>query len=261
MFGGNTRVLMQFSDDSLEVYYILEIVNSARARVDIGGAARHRHCRGARRARTALEGSSPPATRHRARDHITGRFAPGTTLVQVAFRMPYSGDRADVAAGLAGRACSRSPSASRRSATSRSRRRSSRRCSDVTRRRRLVTCSAPAPALRPAARSTSTISNLPLHSPVPRYVALGLAGCSPARRLARRPAQRPRRHPPDARAAPRQLLAPARRKLESKRRAGTVDPRAITRRRQRLDGELERIYGELDEASTGPQGGGEGVAA
>ena len=37
VFGGNTRVLMQFSDDALEVYYVLEIVNTARARVDIGG--------------------------------------------------------------------------------------------------------------------------------------------------------------------------------------------------------------------------------
>ena len=36
MFGGNSRVLMQFNDDGLDVYYILEIVNSARTRVDIG---------------------------------------------------------------------------------------------------------------------------------------------------------------------------------------------------------------------------------
>ena len=33
----NTRVLMQFRDDALEVYYVLEILNTARARVDIGG--------------------------------------------------------------------------------------------------------------------------------------------------------------------------------------------------------------------------------
>jgi hypothetical protein len=32
-------------------------------------------------------------------------------------------------------------------------------------------------------------------------------------------------------------------------------------RRQRIVTELERIYGELDDASTGPQGGGEGIAA
>jgi hypothetical protein len=49
--------------------------------------------------------------------------------------------------------------------------------------------------------------------------------------------------------------------LESKRRAGTVDPGTYATRRQRLVNELERIYGELDEAGAGPEGGGEGVAA
>ena len=37
VFGGNSRVLMQFSDDTLQVFYVLEILNTARARVDIGG--------------------------------------------------------------------------------------------------------------------------------------------------------------------------------------------------------------------------------
>src|SRR5207344_742573 len=32
IFGGNSRVLMQFNNDALDVYYILEIVNSARTR-------------------------------------------------------------------------------------------------------------------------------------------------------------------------------------------------------------------------------------
>jgi len=32
-------------------------------------------------------------------------------------------------------------------------------------------------------------------------------------------------------------------------------------RRQRLLQELEQVYGELDQTTTGPQGGGEGVAA
>ena len=36
IFGGDSRVLMQFNNDALDVYYILEIVNSARTRVDFG---------------------------------------------------------------------------------------------------------------------------------------------------------------------------------------------------------------------------------
>ena len=49
--------------------------------------------------------------------------------------------------------------------------------------------------------------------------------------------------------------------LESKRRAGTVDPQNYSTRRQRIYAELERIYGELDEVGAGPEGGGEGIAA
>jgi len=50
--------------------------------------------------------------------------------------------------------------------------------------------------------------------------------------------------------------------LESKRRAGSIEPTGYLTRRQRIYAELERIYGELDEVSAGPEGGGgEGVAA
>jgi hypothetical protein len=37
VFGDNSRVLIQFADDGLQVYYILNVVNNARGRVDIGG--------------------------------------------------------------------------------------------------------------------------------------------------------------------------------------------------------------------------------
>jgi hypothetical protein len=47
--------------------------------------------------------------------------------------------------------------------------------------------------------------------------------------------------------------------LEAKRRAGALAERS-ERRRQRILSELEQIYAELD-ATAGPRGGGEGVAA
>ena len=42
---------------------------------------------------------------------------------------------------------------------------------------------------------------------------------------------------------------------------GSIAADKYAARRQRLVTELEGIYGELDEASPGPQGGGEGLAA
>ena len=50
--------------------------------------------------------------------------------------------------------------------------------------------------------------------------------------------------------------------LESKRRAGSVEPNGYADSPPAHSAELERIYGELDEVSAGPEGGGgEGVAA
>jgi hypothetical protein len=37
VFGGETRFVFEFQDDSLRVFYLLDIVNTARTRVDTGG--------------------------------------------------------------------------------------------------------------------------------------------------------------------------------------------------------------------------------
>ena len=49
-------------------------------------------------------------------------------------------------------------------------------------------------------------------------------------------------------------------RLEERRQRETLDAKSSARR-QRVLGELEQIYGELDGAHTGPRGGGEGIAA
>ena len=49
--------------------------------------------------------------------------------------------------------------------------------------------------------------------------------------------------------------------LEKRRRAGAIGLQRYTTARQRLVSELEHIYGELEDAGEGPQGGGEGIAA
>ena len=88
IFGGNSRVLMQFNNDALDVYYILEILNSARTRVDFGAPLVIELPPGANGA-TALEGSSKLATVSEDRITITGPLPSGTTMLQAAFRMPY----------------------------------------------------------------------------------------------------------------------------------------------------------------------------
>lgn len=260
VFGGNTRVLMQFRDDALEVYYVLEILNTARARVDIGGPLTLDFPEGALGA-TALEGSSPSATVSTRRVIVTGPFASGSTLVQVAFRMPYDSSQltmeqtwpAALQQVTVGVEKVNNLSIASPQFTS---------ASDVTADGGDVFVLGRGPALPAGGTTKVTLSNLPIHSKMPRYVALGLAGLLAG--LGVWLAFTKRAGLGDARLAltkRRDTLLSQLEQLEVKRRAGSIEPNGYTTRRQRIYTELERIYGELDEVSGGPDGGGEGVAA
>ena len=265
VFGPNTRTLIQFTDDRLEVFYVLEIVNSARARVDIGGPLVLELPREALGA-SAIEGSSPSATVSNGRLVVTGPFASGTTAVQVGFRLPYNSSELTlsqvwpaalqrVVVGVE-RLEGVSVSSPQFATTN-----------DVPTGDGTVYILGSGPALQAQATTTVALSGLPHHSRTPRYIALGLAGAVIA--LGVWLASMGRTGKTEARqalVARRNTLLGQLAQLEAKHRAGTVDA-SYTSRRQRMLAELERIYGELDEAGpstplgTGPEGGGEGVAA
>ena len=88
VLGPETRFITQLDNDRLHIYYILHIVNSARVPVDIGGPLVFDLPREAR-STTILEESSPQAAADGARIRIVGPFAPGVTLVQAAYELPY----------------------------------------------------------------------------------------------------------------------------------------------------------------------------
>ena len=89
VFGGDSRVMMEFKDDELRVFYLLEVVNTARSRVDIGGPLTIELPEEAQSA-TVLEGSTPNATPRGNHVVVTGPFAPGTTSVQIAYGLPHN---------------------------------------------------------------------------------------------------------------------------------------------------------------------------
>jgi hypothetical protein len=93
VLGPESRVIAQLQMDRLNIYYVLQIVNSARTPVDIGGPLIFDLPREARGS-TVIDGSSPQATANGPRITITGPFAPGTTSVEAAYELPYSGDTA-----------------------------------------------------------------------------------------------------------------------------------------------------------------------
>lgn len=92
VLGDQSRFVIEMGDDALSVFNIIQILNTAQAPVqtaqplvfdlpsDAAGAA-------------VLEGSSPQATVAGRRVTVVGPFAPGATLVQFAYSLPYSGDR------------------------------------------------------------------------------------------------------------------------------------------------------------------------
>jgi hypothetical protein len=89
VFGQESRVIAELQKDRLNIYYDLQIINSARTPVDIGGPLIIELPRDARGS-TVIEGSTPQATANGPRITVVGPFAPGMTPVQAAFELPYN---------------------------------------------------------------------------------------------------------------------------------------------------------------------------
>lgn len=91
--GGDSRVVIDFADERLNVYYVVQVVNAASAPVDLGGPLVFNLPQGARGA-AVMEGSTPQATANGARVTVTGPFAPGRTDVNIVFELPFTGSTA-----------------------------------------------------------------------------------------------------------------------------------------------------------------------
>jgi hypothetical protein len=260
-FGSNTRILMEFRDDTLQVFYILEILNTGSAPVDIGGPLLLDLPTGAAGAAT-LEGSAPTATVSGDRVTVTGPFAPGTTSVQIGFRLLYNSptimveqrwpvalEQLTVALERVGSTTMTSPQFST--------------VGEVNAESGTPFLLASGSAMPAGSTLSIELVNLPVHSATPRYVALGLAviiigvgawfafttragSAATQRRLVAR----------------RDKLLAELAVLEQRRvRRGGAPSTADDARRQRVITELEQIYGELDESGLDPQGGGRDLAA
>lgn len=258
VLGAGTRVMMEFRDDRLQVFYMLDIVNNARNRVDIGGPLIITLPTGAAGA-AALPGSAPATV---SGDVVTvlGPFNSGSTSVQIGFVLNYTQpdvtieQQWPIALEQVAGAIERVGAVSMASPQ----------FADVGEVR--ANDGSPywlgnGPAVAAGGTVAIQLSNLPVHSPTARYVGLTIAfavfafgswlafsGRASDQDAHRRLIQR------------RDALLAELAQLERRKRAGDLDARALARR-ERMVAELEQIYGELDQANTGPQGGGEGLAA
>lgn len=257
VIGANSRIIFEFPDDLMRVYYMLEIVNNARNRVDIGGPLILDLPEDAAGA-SPLEGSTPQATVAGSRITVTGPFASGITPVQVGFQLPFTRsaltieqkfpvpiEQVTVASQKLGALSFTSPQFSS--------------VGDVKGEDGTAFLLASGPGIKAGGALRMQVTGLPVHSAVPRNMALGLAvavglfglwlaltgatatGESRKRMIARR-----------------ETLLAELAHIEERARSGRETSKDAARR-PRIVAELEQIYGELDEAS--PHGGGEGLAA
>ncbi len=90
VLGEQTRFVVELGDAALNVFSILQIVNTARVPVEPRDPVVFEAAPGGGTV-SILNGSSPRATAEGSRVKVAGPFPPGPTLVQFAYAVPYSG--------------------------------------------------------------------------------------------------------------------------------------------------------------------------
>jgi hypothetical protein len=254
VLGDQTRVIIEPGDDALQVYYLLDVQNSARAPVTPATALLLDMPTGA--LGTTVLGGATQAVARGDRVTLTGPFPPGRTELQVAYRMPFStGDLAIEQklplsvpglavlmkkVGSAALSSPQLPAVQER---------------EFDGERYIL---AQGPTISAGAMLTLNISGLPHRSPVPRWIALALASLMLGGGFWAA-MKRPSKNPNTARL--RQLTGKRDKifndlvRLEQQKRAGSIDAARYAERRPALIAQLERVYGELDAE------GGQGAAA
>jgi hypothetical protein len=243
-FGGQSRIQVEFDDDRVEVFYLLEVVNRTNSPVNPKTELTFTLPDDAE-SPAMLEGSS---TQAQVRGHvvsISGPFAPGTTPVQVAFALtpgranrvlsqvlPAAWEQVQVIVSQAGAVQVTSEQFASNTVMP-----------GEGRGFHLGT----GPALAAGKELRVSLSGLPVRSRAGRWLALFLAvgllagGAWTAWGGNRVSAADARRAELEAR---RQKLMAELARVEGQRRAG--DSPKLTARREELVVQLERVYGELD---------------
>jgi hypothetical protein len=253
VIGGQTRFIIEPGDETVSVYYLLDILNNAKAPVNPPAAFAFDLPKDAA-GTTILEGSSPKATVAGTSVRVAGPFAPGRTLVQAAFQLPSGSASLELT--------QRFPAPLQQLSVVVKKFGDTKLSSPQIARQQDMTSSgetfiaATGGAVAAGQPVTLTLENLPHHTAVPRWTALALVGTILAvgAFLARRSDDA------DARVAERKRLIARREKLfadlvrlENEHRSGRVADARYQSRRESLLTTLEHIYGALDSDDSGPE--------
>jgi hypothetical protein len=254
--GGESRVILEFQDDRLQAFYILDIMNSARTPIDTG-APLVIELPSAAAGAALMEGSSRLATVNGDRVTLTGPFPPGPTTIQIGYTLAYSGDSLTID--------QKWPAAFEQPFVAIEKvgelRMSSPQLLEQQEREASGTRFVMGQGRRINAGESLVLnlSGLPHHSNMMRNVGVGVAGLVLAAGFWAAWTGAPKRRSQDVHlAARREKLFNELVQLEQQYKDGRVDEKRYTAKRQSLVTQLERVLGELDHH---PSGGGEGVAA
>jgi hypothetical protein len=251
--GSQSRIVMQPGEDTVEVFYLLDIANNAAVAVNPPSPFVFDLPRGAPTG-TMMQGSSKQASINGTRVTVQAPFAPGHTFVEVAFELPGGSGTIDIAQQFPAPLDQLAVVVKKVGGTTLS--------SIFVKEQRevpadgevfIAATGGAVPAGQPVVLS---LSGFPHHSPMPRIIALTLAaGIAIVGVFA---AARPM-EPSSAATAERKRLIARRDKLfndlvrlEHDRRNGRVDDRRYTGRREDLLLSLEHVYSTIDSRDIGP---------
>jgi hypothetical protein len=247
VFGEQSRFVIELGDGALNVFNIFEIQNTARVPVQPAVPIVFPMPEGGEHL-AVLDGSSPLAVAAGDRVNVGGPFPPGTTLVQFAYTMPYTGGSASITQRLPAGLAQLSVVAQKAGELTLA--------SPQIRQQRDVTTEGQTyilgqgPPLAAGTDVTFTFAGLP-HAPLwPRNVALALAGLlllGGAYGAMRGTHARGAAAERERLGAERERLFARLTALEAAHREGSVDPTTFGVRRRELVVALERIYAALDE--------------
>jgi hypothetical protein len=258
--GADSRFIIDLVDDSMQLYYVLEVLNTAAYPVNPPRAVIFDLPSGAAGA-AAVGNSSPQVVVRGDRVTVTGPFAPGVTPVQVGYTMPHSRGHLTISQKLPLDLAALYVVMRKIGAMELSSAQVSRQQDTTIQGERYVV--AEGPSIAADATLSLELKGLPHHSVIPLTVTsvlaagIVLAGLWAAFGKSKVAADSGRRRLLESRRekAYTELI-----KLEELRRSGKVDPLRHQSRKAILVAQLERIYGELD--NQGPiTGGDEGLAA
>lgn len=248
--GSQSRFIVELADAAVDVYAVLDVVNAQRTPVQPSDPLVFEAPPGAV-GLTVLQASSPQAKAEGSRVTVEGPFAPGTTSVQFAYQVPYSGRQVTVRQALPVALPQTSLMVRKVDGlTMASPQATSQREVPIEGQPYYVANGGAIPA---GGVLEVSLSGLPYHSRVPRDLALALAVAIAGAGIWAATGVRVRglESEPQKLEARREQLFAELLKLEEQHRAGRGDASRYQPRRRDLIAQLEQVYMRLDGLGAG----------